>query len=401
MSLTLRTSFALALSLSIPCLAQAATQAARNVPAPASTAVATPASDPVPDQFAGWQRTAAPEISADPQVADATNVPVLKEYGFEQLATASYTNGDNKLTLRELRFDDATGAYGAFTFYRVPGTSPERIGREAAANGKRVLFWQGATLVDATFDHLTVMSAAALRELAERIPVPAGAKSIPPSLPGYLPTQDREVTFTRYAIGPEGYARSGGVLPVDLVDFGRGAEVLTGTFSEKNGEGQLTLIEYPTPQIAIDRERAIAAFLKAGNPADHAGQGSAPSQAAPAASAKWSQALNESNASALVTRRSGPLVAVTSGGFDDKDATSLIDRVHYEASVSWNKPQAVSEPTRAARLLVGVITLFFILGGITILLGIFFGGGRLLLRKLQGKPASSVDEAEFIKLDLK
>lgn len=394
MSLTLRTSFALALSLSIPTLALAAPPSSIKAPASATVPVATAAADPLPEVFAGWQRTAAPAISTDPQVADATNVPVLKEYGFEQLATASYVDGDNKLTLRELRFGDATGAYGAFTFYRVPGTSPEQIGREAAANGKRVLFWQGATLVDATFDHLTVMSAAALRELAERIPVPSGAKSIPPSLPGYLPTQDREVTFTRYAIGPEAYARSGGVLPVDLVDFGRGAEVLTGTFSEKNGEGQLTLIEYPTPQIAIDRERAIAAFLKAGNPADHA-------TAANAAGEKWSQALNDSNASALVTRRSGPLVAVTSGGFDDKDATTLIDRVHYEASVSWNKPQAVSEPTRAARLLVGVITLFFILGGITLLLGIFFGGGRLVLRKLQGKPASSVDEAEFIKLDLK
>ncbi len=324
---------------------------------------------------------------------------MLKEYGFNQLATASYVDGDNKLTIRELRFDDATGAYGAFTFYRVPGTSPEQIGREAAANGKRVLFWQGATLVDAVFDHLTVMSAAALRELAAGIPAPSGSKSIPPSLPGYLPTQDREVTFTRYAIGPEGYARSGGVLPVGLVDFGRGAEVLTGTFSERNGEGQLTLIEYPTPQIAIERERAISNFLKAGNPADHAA--STNGQAQPATGEKWPQPLNDSNASALLTRRSGPLVAVTSGSFDDKDAKALIERVHYEASVSWNRPQAISEPTRAARLLVGVITLFFILGGITILLGIFFGGGRLVLRKLQGKPASSVDEAEFIKLDLK
>ena len=398
MLLILRTSFALALSLTISSFATAAPLPASKVPAPAATA-AEPASDPLPALFAGWQRTAAPEISTDPQVADATNVPVLKEYGFQQLATASYTNGDNKLTLRELRFEDATGAYGAFTFYRVPGTSPEQIGREAAANGKRVLFWQGATLVDATFDHLTVMSAAALRELAGRIPVPSGAKSVPPSLPGYLPTQDREVTFTRYAIGPEAYTRAGGVLPADLVDFGRGAEVLTGTFNEKNGEGQLTLIEYPTPQIAIDRERAIASFLKAGNPSEHPANGQ--TQQAPAAGQKWSQALNDSNSSALVTRRSGPLVAVTSGGFDDKDATSLIDRVHYEASVSWNKPQAISEPTRAARLLVGVITLFFILGGITILLGIFFGGGRLLVRKLQGKPTSSVDEAEFIKLDLK
>ena len=401
MSFSLRTSFALTVVLSLSSSALAASPARAKSARPAHTSAQVPAQapDPLPTIFAGWQRTAAPETSADPQAADATNVPVLKEYGFNQLATASYVDGDNKLTIRELRFDDATGAYGAFTFYRVPGTSPEQIGREAAANGKRVLFWQGATLVDAVFDHLTVMSAAALRELAAGIPAPSGSKSIPPSLLGYLPTQDREVTFTRYAIGPEGYARSGGVLPVGLVDFGRGAEVLTGTFSERNGEGQLTLIEYPTPQIAMERERAISSFLKAGNPADQAA--STNGQAQPATGEKWPQPLNDSNASALLTRRSGPLVAVTSGSFDDKDAKALIERVHYEASVSWNRPQAISEPTRAARLLVGVITLFFILGGITILLGIFFGGGRLVLRKLQGKPASSVDEAEFIKLDLK
>lgn len=358
--------------------------AQKSVVAPAA------APDPMPATFAGWQREAAPVLSADPMTADAANTPVLKEYGFTQLATAVYTNGDNKLNVRELRFVDATGAYGAFTFYRMPGTSPEDIGREGDANGTHILFWTGATLVEATFDHLTAMSAAALRELAAGIPPAPGAKNIPPSLPGYLPTKNREVTYTRYAIGPEGYSRSGGLLPPSLIDFNRGAEVLTGTFNEHNGTGQLTLIEYPTPQIAIDRERAISAYLKAGPPKPGSTQ------------AAWPVILNESNTQALITRRSGPLIAMTSGALDDKDAVALLQQIHYEASVTWSKPEEQSsEPNKAARLLVGVITLFMILGAVTILLGVFFGGGRAFLRKLQGKPASTLHEAEFIKLDLK
>jgi hypothetical protein len=400
----LRTSFALGLTFSIASLALAATPSAAHPKAPVATPV-KPA-DPLPQDFAGWQRTAAPVVTTDPAAADAKNVPVLKEYGFNQLTSANYTNGDNKLSIRELRFDDATGAYGAFTFYRVPGTSPEEIGKEAAANGTHVVYWTGSTLVDAVFDHLTVMSASALRELAENIPSAGGAKNIPPSLPSYLPVKDREITYTRYAIGPEAYVRAGGVLPPALVDFNRGAEVLTSTYSKHNGEGQLTLIEYPTPQIAIERERVISAFLKAGPPPAASASNSGPAaanatNAAQQAQDPWPRPLQESNTQALIARRSGPIVAITSGAFDDQDARDLINQIHYEASVTWNKPPENSEPNRAARLLVGAITLSIFLGTIAILLGIFFGGGRALLRKLQGKPASTMHEAEFIKLDLK
>ncbi len=340
--------------------------------------------DPLPAVFDGWQRAAAPVLATDPVTADAPNAAELKEDGFNQLATADYSDGDNKLSIRELRFDDATGAYAAFTFYRVPGSAPADIGREAASNGMHVVFWTGATVVQAVFDHLTVMSARELRDLAAGIPAPYGAKNIPPPLPGYLPVKDRQTTYTRYAIGPVSYAASGGVLPPDLIDFNRGAEVLTGTFDEHNGEGQLTLIEYPTFQIAEDREKAINAFLKAGEKPD------------------WPQPLKDSNTQALVVRRSGPILAVTSGAFDDADARGLVERIRYEATVTWNKPQGYnSEPNRAARLLVGAVTLFFILAGVTIVVAIFFGGGRLLVRKLRGKPASSVHETEFIKLDLK
>jgi hypothetical protein len=263
---------------------------------------------------------------------------------------------------------------------------PEDIGRNAAVNGNRVIFWNGATVVDANFDHLTAMSAAQLRELAEKVPIIGGSAGVPPSLPGFLPRQNLEPTHTRYALGPQGYARSGGILPPELIDFSRSPEVLSGGFNLQSGEGTLTIIEYPTPQIAAERERAIAAYLKAGN---H------PQQPFPAA-------LEESNTQALATKRSGLLVAVTSGGLDAADAQKLLDKIHYEASVTWNNPAGyVAETTKAARLLVNVVTFCLITCGATLLLGIFLGGGRAAYRVLRGKPASSVEEAEFIRLNLR
>jgi Family of unknown function (DUF6599) len=349
--------------------------------------IATAAPAPLlPESFAGFELQGKLDKTTLPANADPANAPVLVEDGFRDFASGSYKNNINTVTIRAMRFADASGAYAAYTFYRIPGTAPEDIGKGGAANGDRVLFWNGATLVDAKFDHLTAMSAAALRDLAEKVPIVGGAAGVPPALPGFLPRTNLEPTHTRYSLGPEAYTRSGGVLPAALIDFSKSPEVLSGGFNLRSGEGTLTIIEYPTPQIAAERERAIAAYLKAG---------SQPQQ-------PFTEALENSNTQALATRRSGLLVAVTSGGFDAVDAHKLLDKVNYEASITWNNPAGyVSEPTKAARLLVSVVTFCLITCGATFLLGIFLGGGRALYRIARGKPASSMEEMEFIKLNLR
>jgi hypothetical protein len=340
----------------------------------------------LPESFAGFELQGKLDKTTTPATADSANAQVLVEDGFQDFASGSYKSNDNTVTIRAMRFADASGAYSAYTFYRVPGTAPEDIGKGGTANGTQVLFWNGATVVDAKFDHLTAMSAAALRELADKLPIVGGAAGVAPSLPGFLPRKDLEPTHTRYSLGPETYTRSGGVLPAALVDFGKSPEVLSGSFNLRSGEGTLTIIEYPTPQIAAARERAIAAYLKAGNQ---------PQQ-------PFTKALESSNTQALATKRSGLLVAITSGGFDAADAHKLLDKVNYEASVTWNNPSGyISEPTKAARLLVSVVTFCLIACGATFLLGIFLGGGRALYRVARGKPASSVDDMEFIKLNLR
>ena len=312
---------------------------------------------------------------------------MLQECGFQRFASTNYSRDDGKLAVRAMQFGDASGAFSAFTFYRRPGMLPETIGTGAAYDGKRVLFWSGNVLVDATFDHMTAMSASELRNLTQQLPRPSGSAGILPTVQGYLPTLKLDRSTLRYALGPQSYTLGGGVLPASLVDFARGAEAATAQYTSAAGTGTLTLVEYPTPQIAIDRERAVQDFFHAGN----------------SAQSSWSQSLATSNPAALLTRRSGPLLAVTSGDFSAAEATDLLTHLHYEANVTWNNPKGyISDASKLGRLIVGIFTLVGILGGTSIIIGFFFGGGRALIRRLQGKPASAMDEtAEIITLNLR
>ncbi len=344
-----------------------------------------PAPSLLPSSFSGWQMTGQAQESSQPQAADQANAQVLKECGFQQFASANYSAAQDKLAIRAIQFQDASGAYCGFTFYRRPGSLEEKIGRTAAWDGSHVLFWTGNVLIDATFDHLTAMSAAQLRELAGDLPQPAGSANIAPSLPAYLPRTDLSAGLTRYALGPDSYTRGGGVLPPSLIDFSSSAEAITATYTTRDGNGNLTLLEYPTPQIAAARLRAIEAFLKAGN----------------SSRAPWPQALADSRPEDLLARRSGPIVALTSGAFPAATAHNLLNQVNYQADVVWNNPQGyVGEASKVARLFLGVFAIVAVLGGTAILLGIFFGGGRALIRTLRGKPASTVDETEIIRLNL-
>jgi len=115
--------------------------------------------------------------SEDPAAADAANAPVLTEYGFQRLEKAAYTRDDGRnLTIKAAVFADASGAYGAFTYYYSDEMGQETIGGQAAFLNNRVLFYQGNVLVDAVFDRMSVMSASQMRQLAGLLPQAEGNK---------------------------------------------------------------------------------------------------------------------------------------------------------------------------------------------------------------------------------
>src|SRR5271167_1627689 len=207
----------------------------------------TPASatSVLPAEFAGWQVKGDVMRSADPAVADAVNAPVLKEYGFQRLEKAAYTRDDGRnLTIKAAVFEDASGAYGAFTYYYSEEMGQETIGGHAAFLNNRVLFCQGNVLVDAVFDRMSVMSAAQLRELAGLLPQAEGNKGNPPLLPTYLPKRSSlgnaeknlEKNTTKYIMGPVALDRIGSPLPISMVDFKSDAEVVIGKYAVTAGD---------------------------------------------------------------------------------------------------------------------------------------------------------------------
>jgi hypothetical protein len=339
----------------------------------------------LPDDFDGWAAADPPKTVNDAAALDAANAPALKEYGFNFAVVANYKREGETLAMRALRFDDESGAYGAYSYYRQNGWPKESIGTGAASDNNRVLFWRGNTVVDATFSHVGPMSAGELREIANKLPAPGGNKSIAPPVLSYLPQANLQGQTTHYALGPSGYAGSGGVLPPSLVRFDLGAETATANYSLASGIATLTVIEYPTPQIAQVQENAIRAYIKAGSGAQPA----------------WPKPLTDSDTASLEVRRSGVLVALVSGDAIPDESHRLIELVHFEANLtSMGQPQA-SEVQKTARLLMGIAGIVIVGGSAAILLGFFLGGGRALYRVARGRPISSVYDEEFISLDLR
>jgi hypothetical protein len=346
----------------------------------ADGAAATPL---LPKEFGGWQMAGTLRTSSEAAAADASNQALLREYGFVDFASATYARDDGrKLTVKAAHFADATGAYGAFTYYKMPQMITEEIGDQGASLNERVLFFRGNILVDAVFQKLSAMSAAELRELAGLLPLPAGGTRSIPALAGYLPAKAQVNNSIKYVVGPVGLAKINAPLPAELVDFSVGAEVAEADYQVSGEQATLMVISYPTPQIATKNLQRMDA-------------------------ARQPNSQSQSNSAPLMSigpyfdRRTGPIVVVAAGPLSQSQARSLLASVNYDATVTWNENTYLTKKDNVANLIVNVFVLCGIIGGLAIVAGIAFGGVRVLIRTLlPERVLRRREEMEFIALHL-
>jgi hypothetical protein len=328
----------------------------------------------LPPTFGGWQLSKTVQTSKDPSAADPVNATLLKEYGFSDFEGATYTRDDGrKLKIKAARFQDASGAYGAFTFYKAPQMLNEKIGDQGYSLNERILFYRGNILVDALFDRLSAMSAAELRELADELPRPAGTTGNLPGLPAYLPKDSYVKNTAKYIVGPIALEKSGAPLPAQYVDFNKGAEVVLGEYNISGSPAALMLIGYPTPQIAAAQLKQI----------------------------EGAQQAHQLGGSEIRARRTGPILVLASGKISESDAKSLLSAVNYDADVTWNENTYSTRRDNAANLIVGVILLAAIICGLSIVAGIAFGGFRMAIKRLlPGRVFDRPEAMEIITLHL-
>jgi hypothetical protein len=340
----------------------------------------------LPKQFAGWQIQDAAQTSKDASAADPTNAALLKEYGFTDFEGATYKSDDGRtLKIRAARFVDASGAFGAYTFYLQPEMAREEIGDQGASLNQRVLFYRGHIVIEAAFSQLSVMSAAGLRELAGLLPRPGGNSGNLPPILASMPHHGYARNTEKYAEGPVALGAIGSPLPADLVDFSASPEVVLGQYSTSGGGATLMLIEYPTPAVAAEHLRRIDAAHHAAGP-----------QAGVA---------TIENVGPFFDKRTGPIVAIAAGPISEGDAQTLLGAVNWSPSVTWNENTYFDKKDNIANLLVNIILLCILVGAISLAAGLAFGGARVFLPALlhkcfPGRVSDRANQTEFISLQL-
>jgi hypothetical protein len=326
---------------------------------------------PLPPAFSGWRiDSQSVKTSTDPAMADATDAPVLKEYGFADTEAATYARNGRKMQIKAARFNDATGAFGAFTYYVQPQMQVEKIGDSGASSNTRILFFKGNILVDVSVEHLSAMSGADLRSLANALPRLKSENGKLPSIPANLPSQSLLRNSSRYIIGPEALARLGVPIPAQVIDFSKSAEVAIGKYRTSQGEASVILVGYPTPQIARERLDAMQSAALSGGP--------------------------------FYFKRTGPYVVAVNGNIPADEAQSLLASVNYDADVMQLQPTKPKPVEDRAGFVVALIMLCVISILAALVFGFAFGGVRILANRMfPNRVFSRPESVEIIRLNLK
>lgn len=337
----------------------------------AKTMLIEPPAPLLPAMLGNMKRVADGDVGDGLGSLDAADAPVLKEDGLKRFARSDYAQGTEEENLTVYQFVDASGAISAYDYFLKAGMRAEKLGDSAVSNGDELLMRSGENVVVERFKPGHESTVAATNGLIDHLPKALGTAGIEPLLPSLLPAKGMDADSVKYALGPVGYQSMSGVLPPAVVGFDMSAETVTAKY--RNG-GVLTLLLYPTPQIAGEHGRAIEAALKQPGSAAHDGAS---------------------------IRREGPLVALATGAWPAGEAQKIVNGIHLRSEVSLDHPMPLSFQTEVTKTytLLESIAIFSGVGALAaVVLGVFFGFGRAGIRILQGKPAAT--EPEFLRIDL-
>ena len=328
----------------------------------------------LPKQFGKWVLGDGP---ADEPKLLFQNNPVLQEAGLKNVELERYSDGKKWLRVWLEEYRDPSSAYEAYTSSLSPKLNASTVGPLTAAGDDKLVALVGNRVVRI----LWIRSAtdADLKLLLDSVKEQADRTPLPP-IRSYLPEEGLIQGTQRYALGPAGFDAALTSLNENRfssitteIGFATGAEAMLASYqSERNQSQDLLIIDYPTPQIAEQRLHHIQRALSA----------------------------NPALAVATVERKASLLSLVLSP-VSAEAAAKLREDIHYETSVTWNEPsQTLTDPPWLL-VVKGIFVGTLAFCGIAIVLGIAFGGVRVLTKRLfPGKVFDRPEDIEVLQLGL-
>jgi hypothetical protein len=89
------------------------------------------------------------------------------------------------------------------------------------------------------------------------------------------------------------------------------------------------------------------------------------------------------------------------GAISSDEAQKLLTSVNYEAEVTWNQATSVSKRDNIGNLILAVFALIGIILLISFIFGVFFGGIRILMKRVfPDRVFDRPEDVEFIQLHI-
>lgn len=327
----------------------------------------------LPDHFGGWSGHAnASDTHTDPVPSFSA---LEQESGLSGSEAVDYLLGASKLHVDLRAYRDPSRAYEVYTALIRPEMHPSTLGRTSAIDGDRLIALLGNFVLE--LQPTPAISDADLSSLVKTVSGRADQTPLPP-IRAYLPRGFVDGT-QRYSHGPAGFQNALAALKQEEfgglaaeAGFNLDAEAMFARYREGNSEAVLLLLDYPTPQLAEQHLRHLELAIP------------------PAA-----------QQAGTTIKRKGTLLSLVMKPTSSAFGESLRSAVNYETVVTQNEPhQTMTDPP----LLGTVAKIFiatFIFMVVAVVLGVAFGGVRLLTKIFfPGKVFDRPEQMDVLQLGL-
>jgi hypothetical protein len=328
----------------------------------------------LPEKFGKWVSGGGP--AEEPKILAADN-QVTQESGRSGQEFTWYNNGKNSMRVLLEQFRDPSGAYESYTARLSTKLNPSTVAPLTAAGNDQLIVLAGNRVV--TIWQISSATDADLKLLLDCVEETADRTPLPP-VRGYLPEEGLIQGTQRYALGPAGFDEALAALSESKfsritpeIGFATGAEAMLASYqSERNKSQDLVIIDYPTPQLAEQRLHHIQRVL----------------------------AANPDLAGATVERKTS-LLSIVLTPMSAEAAAALRNDIRYNTAVTWNEPsQTLTDPPWLL-VVKGIFVGTLVFCGIAVVMGIAFGGVRVLTKKLfPGKVFDRPEDIEVLQLGL-
>jgi hypothetical protein len=326
-----------------------------------------------PQQFGHFNATAAAAPAPNP-AGPATDVLETTEAGLLQRMARTYSDGKNQVTVTVAEFRDPSGAYEGYTADLNQRMEGSTAGPVSAVDGDKLMLELGAFLIQISGSKN--IGEADLQALIEELRSHADKSPLPP-VRAYLPEQGLIDGTQRYAQGTAGFANAVNSLGhpelsaiSDDLGFATGAEpeVMAAQYAAGPNHAVLLLVAYPNPQLAEQHLRHLLGVVPGG---------------------------------ATVIERKASVLSLIIAPSSSAYSARLRQAINYDTQITWNEPSTTATDPPITSTIVKIIIGTGVFMLVAIVLGVAFGGVRVLTKKFfPGKVFDRPEEMDVLQLGL-